>query len=40
MRIADIVGVPRSRAQELLLEQPRPAGDRYPTSGEYTEVGF
>ena len=40
MTIASIAGVPRSRAQALLLEQPRPTGDRYPTSGEYATVGF
>jgi hypothetical protein len=40
MMLAFFAGVPPSRARALLLDQPRPAADRYPTSGEYAEVGY
>jgi Zn-dependent protease with chaperone function len=39
-KTAQRAGVPPDRLRALLEPQPRPAEDRYPTSGDYVTVGF
>jgi Zn-dependent protease with chaperone function len=39
-KTAQSAGVTPDRLRALLQPQPRPAEDRYPTSGDYVTVGF
>jgi hypothetical protein len=39
-KTAQRAGVSPDRLRPLLQPQPRPAEDRYPTSGDYVTVGF
>jgi hypothetical protein len=39
-KTAQRAGVTPDRLRALLQPQPRPAEDRYPTSGDYATVGF